>query len=59
MFLKSSSIIWLSFLLFLVSARLLVLQSFKMDFGEKSEVLIDLESVSDQIFSRSENGAPP
>ena len=38
MFLKSSSIIWLSFLLFLVSAHLLVLQSFKMDFGEESEV---------------------
>ena len=28
------------FLLFLVSARLLVLQSFKMDFGEESEVKV-------------------
>ena len=38
MFLKSSSVIWLSFLTVLVSARLLVSQCFKMDFGEESEV---------------------
>ena len=32
--------LWLSFLLFLICARLLVLQSFKMDFGEESEVKV-------------------
>ena len=36
-FLKSSSLDVL-FLLFLICARLLVLKSFKMDFGEESEV---------------------
>ena len=37
-FLKSSSLAVNTFLLFLICACSLVLQSFKMDFGEESEV---------------------